>query len=295
MVAQNSNVSIPVSVLQSDLSHGACRTYGLLSLLSTQNGCFWVSQNTLSNQLKCSTRHLRNFIAELEDFGFLENTGEYYNQHCVYRLTGRPSVDEQDPDSSKTAETKIYQLKTLPAASEHLGNIVPPIKKLNSKLNLINLFNSKKSTSEVPKTQAQSLMVQNPAWETEFQCFDGKEGRPSLLQKIEEALARFSYGNLVGYVQYFLKMGAKWLLQNLAKLHNLAPTVQPTSLEDLDRERREQDAKRRAYNNRYWPKERTEPTEEDLKFMEQARKDIAALRASWANNPIKTNDLSCAI
>ena len=259
MVAQK-NASIPVAVIQSDVSHGACRAYGLMSLLPTHNGRFWISQDVLGKQLKCSTRHVRNYLSELEVAGFLENTGDYHGQYRIYRLLG----------GSQTEEPRDF------------GTPVPAINKFK-----LNLFNLGQSSSEVPETQAQSLLEQNPDWETEFQCFDGKEGRPTLIQKIEEAISRFSYGSLLGYVKYYLKNGAKWLLQGLIKIYNLAPEIQPASLEDLERERRDQEAKKRAYNNRYMPKE-IKQTEEDQNFIREA---FSKLTTVILNNFVQTNDL----
>lgn len=179
--------------------------------------------------------------------------------------------------------------KELPGASDNSGTPVPQIKKLNYKLNLFNF--SRKAISELPKTEAQSLREQNPDWETEFQCFDGKEGRSTLIQKIEEAIAIFNYGSLVGYVKHYLRNGAKWLLQGLTKIYNLVPEVQPASLEELAQERREQEAKKRAYNNRYMPKE-IEQTEEDQNFLKEA---FSKLTMGIRNNLVNQNDLSFAI
>ena len=260
MVAQNLNASIPVAVIQSDISHGACRAYGLMSLLPTHKGRFWISQDVLGKQLKCSTRHVRNYLSELEVAGFLENTGDYHGQYRIYRLLG----------GSQTEEPTDF------------GNPVPAIKKFK-----LNLFNLGQSSSEVPETQAQSLLEQNPDWAAEFQCFDGKEGRPTLIQKIEEAIGRFNYGSLVGYVKHYLRNGAKWLLQGLTKIYNLAPEIQPASLEDLNRERRDQEAKKRAYNNRYMPKE-IKQTEEDQNFIREA---FSKLTTGILNNFVQANDL----
>lgn len=291
MVAQDSNASIPVSLLQSNFSHGACRTYGLLSLLPNENGRFWVSQGFLGTQLNCSTRHVRNFLGELEESGFLESTGDYYGQHRIYRLLRGAVINKPGSDDGEHGENKQEALKTLPVASRNSGTIVPQLKKLNSKLNL-NLFNLGQSVSEAPQTQAQSLLVQNPDWETEFHCFDGKEGRPTLIQKVEEAIGRFNYGSLVGYVKHYLRNGAKWLLQGLTKLYNLAPEVQPASLEELAQERREQEAKRRAYNNRFLPKENIGQSEEDTNFIKEA---FSRLTMGIRNNLTNETDLSFAV
>ncbi len=213
--------SIPVSLLQSNLSHGACRLYALLTLLPTYNGRFWISQNHLGEQLKCSTRHVRNFLKELEEAKFLENTGDYHGQYRVYKL--------QDS-----------------------GTRVPPIKlNLNSNSNLNSI----------------NLLAQNPSWKTEYACFDGKEGRPTLVQKIDEALKRFRYGNLLGYVKFYLKQGAQWLLANLARLHNIVTAAPAQTLQDIERERQAQETKKRAYNNRFWPKDWIQQPEEDQSFI----------------------------
>lgn len=287
MVVQNSNASIPVSLLQSNASHGACRTYALLSLLPTQNGRFWVSQGYLANQLNCSTRHVRNFLKELEEAGFLLSTGELQGRKRVYKLLNTTRIDEPALDKGETAKVEEEELKTAPVDFDARGNRVPRIElNLNSKFNLINLSEPVSAS----QTQAQSLLAKNPAWKTEFQVFDGKEGRPSLLQKIEEAIARFSYGSLLGYVKYYLKTGAQWLLQSLSRLYNLAPKVQPVSLEELQQQRREQEAKRSAYQNRYLSqiKKQLEQSEEDQNFIKNS---FASLTKGFRNNLVRWNDL----
>lgn len=282
-------LAAPFSLLRSNLSHGAIHTYLLLSVLPTNKGRIWVSQGHLGNQLNCSTRHVRNFLKELELLNFLLSTGELHGKNRVYRLLQGPTEGDLGSGQARTGEAETTELKEPPTTFDDPGTLFPQIKKLNSKLNLFNL--SRKTISELPKTQAQSLLEQNPDWETEFQCFDGKEGRPMLIQKIEEAVTRFNYGSLLGYVKHYLRNGAKWLLQSLAKVYNLSPEIEPASLEELDRERHDQEAKKRAYNNRYMPKE-IKQTEEDQNFIREA---FSKLTMGIRNNFTAQDNLLFAI
>lgn len=108
MVATNQFVSAPLSLLCSNLSHGAIHTYLLLSILPTNEGRIWVSQGYLGNQLNCSTRHVRNFLKELETSGFLLNTGDWHGQNRVYRLLTGPTGNDLGSGQGETAEVATF-------------------------------------------------------------------------------------------------------------------------------------------------------------------------------------------
>ncbi|MBL4819279.1 MAG: hypothetical protein JKY15_08690 [Deltaproteobacteria bacterium] len=244
MISTSPFAKLPVALLESQASHGATRTYAVLSLLPKQEGNqIWMSQNYVAKQLKCSTRQLRNYLKELFSLGFLEQTEQKRGLHRVYKLLG----------------------------CEESGNSCPPIK-LNSNYK----FNSN-SNCRNPASVSQELIKQHGTeWSKAFTCFDGKEGRPTLAHKVEEAVKRFQYGNLLSYVRYYLSQGAKWLVQATAKLYGAIVTEQPIkSLSELQQARQEAEKKRKAYENRFMPKDKVEVSKEDQAFI---REGFAKLR-----------------
>ena len=133
MVSTSPFAQLPVALLESEVSHGAARTYAVLSLLPRQGeNKIWISQHYVANQLKCSTRQLRNYLKELLALGFLENTGELHGANRVYNLLGCPQIP------------KAKQSK--PELSGKGGNRFPPIE-LNLNSNSISNSNCRKSSS----------------------------------------------------------------------------------------------------------------------------------------------------
>ena len=245
MISTSPFAKLPVALLESQASHGATRTYAVLSLLPKQEGNqIWMSQNYVAKQLKCSTRQLRNYLKELITLGFLEQTEQKRGTHRIYRLLGCEEVKKS-------------------------GNICPPIK-----LNLNYKFNS---NCRNPASVSQELIRQHGTeWSKAFTCFDGKEGRPTLAHKVEEAVKRFQYGNLLSYVRYYLSQGAKWLVHATAKIYGAVVTEEPIkSLSEFRQARQEAENKRKAYENRFMPKDKVEIPEADQAFI---REGFARLR-----------------
>ena len=264
MIATGPFASLPTALLESDASHGATRAYGILALLPRQPGnLIWVSQNYIAGQLRCSTRQVRNYLKELLDLGFLERTVAVHKLNRVYKLSGCPENENAQQDHSQVSQNPSEALRNDSGALEEVGNVLPTIK--------LNLNSNSIPNSNCRKPDSNSLLAANAeSWQKEFSCFDGKEGRPTLEQKVEEAVKRFQYGDLLGYVKYYLSQGAKWLLQGLAKLQGLVTKKPIQSLEELRAERKAADAKRKAWNNRFIDQEPvTEPSEKDQAFIRE--------------------------
>ncbi|MBL4819110.1 MAG: helix-turn-helix domain-containing protein [Deltaproteobacteria bacterium] len=244
MISTGPFAQLPVALLESQASHGATRTYAVLSLLPRQEGNqIWMSQNYVADQLNCSTRQLRNYLKELITLGFLEQTEQKRGANRVYRLLG----------------------------CEESGNVFPPIE-LNLNSNSISNSNCRN-----PASVSQELIQQHgTAWSKEFSCFDGKEGRAMLSEKVEEAVKRFKYGNLLSYVRYYLSQGAKWLVQAMAKLYGVVTEKPFKSLSELKQARQEAEQRRKAYGNRFMLKETVEVSQSDQAFI---REEFAKLRA----------------
>lgn len=267
MLAESQVVSLPTQLIYSDVSHGSLRAWGILSLLPQQDGLIWVSQNWLADKLKCSARQIRYYLAELEAQGFLERTEKTHGFYPLYKLLGASQMANEESGDVCLGESRSNESGEPIGPSEGVGNIFP-----TNKLNFNSKFNlnpQRQNISGAPEDQAEALLKSNPAWEAEFSCFDGREGRPTLKQKVTEAIKRFQYGSLAGYVKYYLGCGAKWLLASIAKLHGVLKETQPASLEEIKAERRKEEERRAAYNNRFIPQE-IQHSDEDQNFLKDA-------------------------
>ena len=272
MVSTSPFAQLPIALLESEVSHGAARAYAILSLLPRQNeNKIWISQHYVADQLKCTTRQLRNYLKELLSLGFLENTNELHGANKVYKLLGCHQTSKSNQNTSQLPKGTTQTAESKLELSGKGGNGFPPIE-LNLNSNSISNSNCRKSSSK----PVELIRQHGNSWSKEFSCFDGKESRATLLQKVEEAVKRFQYGDLVSYVRYYLSQGAKWLIQATAKLYGVIAEKPIESLAELKQARKEAEQKRKDYANRFMPKETIEVHEADQAFI---RESFAKLRS----------------
>lgn len=94
-------VSIPRQVFEdfalNNLSGGALRTYGILSLWKTRDACdSWPSQSDLARAMKTTRRSVSRYLAELGEYGHLRRIHNVPKSQVEYLLVAEDASNHRE-------------------------------------------------------------------------------------------------------------------------------------------------------------------------------------------------------
>lgn len=245
---------IPLHVARADVSEtakGLWREFAYIS--SPQVPTFWVKQENFAQKLKKSVKTVQRALKELAAAGLIKCTGWMYGRYKTYVLAWKKFFAQDGQECHTTSDTHVVGAQT--PMSEDVRQECPRIIREVEKRNEQNNSFSEMAAEHVQK------------WQDRFRCLDGKNGRPTLKECIEQAMAhksRFNYDNPIPYLENWLRKAAShWMVpyqQELAVAPRTAESYR--AWEEMRAKKQEEDFAR------YWPliQERDRKREEERRI-----------------------------
>ena len=190
---------VPLYIARAPVSEMAKSLWRELAFVSSpEKPAVWVRQQNFADKLKCCTRTIRRLIKELLEAKLIQKLpGKYQGRYVRYALNWVQEILEK---AVKTVEKVVQHLKT--TMSRDVGQEKPTIIKAAEQ-------------SMDKNTSLELLEKFGENWKKTFPCLDGKLGRPSLQECVEQGLnhaTRKKYTDVKIYLDGWLRNASqRWL------------------------------------------------------------------------------------
>jgi|GEM_PF-3503108 len=227
---------IPLHVARADISETAKGLWRELAFLSSPRvPTVWVCQRVFAEKLNKCVKTVQRALKELLDAGLIKFAGWLHGRYKKYKLAWKKFFSQDAQDCPTTPQVKV----------EHPKTTVP----------------------EDANSFSEQLAEKVQKWQERFKCLDGKNGRPTLAECIDQGLAhksRHNYDTPWAFLESWLRNAAgRCMLQYQQELATV-----PNRVESM-REWEERRAKIQEEEfARHWPliQERDRKREEERRI-----------------------------
>lgn len=195
---------IPLHVARADVSEtakGLWREFAFLS--SPEVPTFWVRQETFAKKLNKSVKTIQRALKELAAVGLIKFTGWMHGRYKTYILAWQKFFAEDGQNSPTTSDTNVSCPET--PVTEDVGQ------------ECLTIIREEKKSSKQNTSFPERLAEQVQKWKERYQCLDGKNGRPTLKECIDQAMShksRHNYDNPITFLEGWLRKAAgDWMVR----------------------------------------------------------------------------------
>lgn len=210
----------------------------------------WVRQPALAEKLRCSTDVIGRAIQELKRARLLFETGRLQQgRHKIYHVNWLPVDDALMVTPAAELRNDVpHFCGTIHRADAVLSSAISPVDtpQICGNLNRVLTQQEKNNSSDLDSL----LTSHGESWAQTFACLDGRSGRPSIRETVEQALnhtAVHKCKSVKIYAETWLRNASlKWL--SLYNRELSAPASDPSLSKDaVARKLAESDASRKRY------------------------------------------------
>lgn len=229
---------IPMHVARADVSETAKGLWRELAFLSSpQKPQVWVNQKNFADKLNKCVKTIQRALKQLIEAGLIKFSGFWQGRYKTYKLAWKKffSQDEVAPEEVKQESS-------------------PTIKE-------------EEKSVEQRDSDSECIVEQVQKWQERYKCLDGKNGRPTLAECIDQAMShksRHNYDNPIHFLEIWLRNAAsKYMVVYEQELASAPRT--PESMRAWQEKRDKQQEEEFA---RYWPliQERDRKREEERRI-----------------------------
>jgi len=231
---------IPVHVARADVSETAKGLWRELAFLSSpQCPRVWVKQENFAQRLNKSVKTVQRALKELIAAGLIKFAGWMHGRYKTYKLAWKKFFSEDGQNCPTTSDSTVVTPET--SVSDDVGQQCPTI------------IREEKKSSEQNNSLSERITAQVQKWQERFKCLDGKNGRPTLKECIDQGLAhksRHNYDNPMAFLEAWLRNAAGRCMVMYHKELAAAPST-PESIRAYEEMRAKKMEEDLAH---YWPK-----------------------------------------
>jgi len=213
---------IPLHVARADISETAKGLWRELAFLSSpQCPNVWVRQQSFAEKLRKCVKTIQRALKELIDAGLIKFAGWMHGRYKTYKLAWKKffSQDAQDCEEAPAPEKEAKP----------------------------------ECAAEQSVSSSESFAERVQKWQERFKCLDGKNGRPTLKECIDQAMthkARHNYDTPWAFLEAWLRNAAgKCMVVYQQELANA-----PSTAESMRAYQEMRDKLQQEEFARVWPK-----------------------------------------
>jgi hypothetical protein len=305
---QNSNVidigryvRVPRHVRRSGVSPRAQQIWEEVAINSSpEKPHAWVRQATIATELKISTDTVGRALKELVQAGLLVETGRYFcGRYKYYIVIWTAHTLENLPQFPQT--NPWAEVEAAPAPVRQVEVQKPaPIIRVEEEQKKSTFYTAPQPSVAPPSPQRHStqqlLEAHEQEWKEKYECLDGKSGRPSVRDCVEEAMnhtARHKYENPRIYLESWLRNAALKFKHDYCREQGAHWSEPYLTREMKARKQAEEEQRRKEYEERVQRRfdeeasKRREPTPEEVRigeaFLASVRRHDEAMARRAAN------------